>query len=415
MTAADTGEATARVNAEPAPVAAALAAAAELLQGARLPLVLGLSRLVVDAQRHAVEVAELLRGAVDTGDSAAHAPAILALQRRGSGTATLGELRSRADLVVCWGMDPDAAEPGFFDRYVGRGPRGGAPSAAGERHAAGDAGEEPGAHARAAAAAGAPGRPRVLAVDVGDATGPSSADARVALPTEVEVETIWALRTRLRGRRLEPPAASRPLPTGALDLLMRELSAARYGVVLFDGDPPPPRRDPLRADALFALARDGTAPGRRLRVLGLRAPGNAAGAEAVLTWQAGYPFAVHFGRGYPRYGPGQFTAEALLARGEADAALMLGMDESPPSLPLSAAATAHLARIPRVVLGAAAADADAEVAIPAAPFEDTPGAVYRCDGVALHRAAAHASPLPTATALLAELAAILRERVLEDA
>ncbi len=75
--------------------------------------------------------------------------------------------------------------------------------------------------------------------------------------------------------------------------------------------------------------------------------GNATGAENVLTWQSGYPFAVNLARGYPRFGPGEYTAMDVLGRAECDAALIVAGD--PMSL-LAPAAREHLTRIPTIVL-----------------------------------------------------------------
>ena len=41
-----------------------------------------------------------------------------------------------------------------------------------------------------------------------------------------------------------------------------------------------------------------------------------AGADDVLLWTTGYPFAVNLARGYPRFGPGEFSANDALARRE---------------------------------------------------------------------------------------------------
>src|SRR5256884_8489922 len=65
----------------------------------------------------------------------------------------------------------------------------------------------------------------------------------------------------------------------------------------------------------------------------LRGGGNRSGADAVLTWQTGFPFAVDFGRGYPTYRPHAGAAERL-AGGEVDAALVIG---APATLPGSVA------------------------------------------------------------------------------
>jgi formylmethanofuran dehydrogenase subunit B len=43
-----------------------------------------------------------------------------------------------------------------------------------------------------------------------------------------------------------------------------------------------------------------------------------------MTWQTGYPAAIDFARGYPRYRPHDGTAEARLTRGDVDAVLVVG-------------------------------------------------------------------------------------------
>ena len=70
------------------------------------------------------------------------------------------------------------------------------------------------------------------------------------------------------------------------------------------------------------LVRDLNASARFV-ILSLGGPGNAAGAEAVLAWQSGIASSVDYTRGYPRYAPGASSAAEMLARGEADAALIV--------------------------------------------------------------------------------------------
>src|SRR5690606_33522506 len=126
----------------------------DVLVRARLPLVYGLVETTVEAQRLAVEIADLAGGAVDTAASAGHEASLLAFQRIGQLTATLGEVRTRADLVVFWGVDPDAREPGFRDRTLARTPD-------------------------------SPARVH-LAIDIGKARGPDEADERIAIPAAAE-------------------------------------------------------------------------------------------------------------------------------------------------------------------------------------------------------------------------------------
>jgi len=354
----------------------AVAAAADVLVSARLPLVYGLVETTVEAQRLAVEIADLTGGAVDTAASAGHEASLLAFQRMGLLTATLGEVRARADLVVFWGIDPDAREPGFQHRYLAR-------------------------------TADSPERVHI-AVDIGDARGPDEADERLAIPAAAEFEALWALRAMVRGGRRvdEERLESLGLSLDLLQPLAWRLVSCRYGVILHDADPPPERRDPLRALALGALVEDANERAR-VRLIGIRMPGNPVGAEAVLTWQTGYPCAVHFGRGYPRYGPGEYTGPALLGRGGADAVLLVGAD---PGRHLTAAERERLGEIPSIVIGPAAERAEgARVAVVTAPLGEAPGSVYRMDGVPLNRRR-EAAQL-TDAAVLADVAAAVRARV----
>jgi formylmethanofuran dehydrogenase subunit B len=79
----------------------------------------------------------------------------------------------------------------------------------------------------------------------------------------------------------------------------------------------------------------------------MRIPGDVAGADTVLCWQTGFPFSVSLSRGYPRYNPGEYTADNLLERGEVDAVVLVGSEGVEK---LSRAAQAALVRIPVVVL-----------------------------------------------------------------
>jgi formylmethanofuran dehydrogenase subunit B len=72
-----------------------------------------------------------------------------------------------------------------------------------------------------------------------------------------------------------------------------------------------------------------------------------AGADSVLAWQTGYPFSVNFGPGHPRYNPGEFTAQDVLIRGEADVCLLVG---SGGVRRFSAEGVAALERTPTIAL-----------------------------------------------------------------
>jgi len=121
----------------------------------------------------------------------------------------------------------------------------------------------------------------------------------------------------------------------------------------------------------------------RYSVIPMRGHGNVAGSENVLAWQTGYPFAVNFSRGYPRYNPGEFTAVDLLRRGDVDAALVVAAD---PAATFPGRAAAVLGEIPTVVIDPhySATAKLARVYLPsAAAGIGAAGTVYRMDMVPL--------------------------------
>ena len=83
-------------------------AAAAILRRARAPLVYGLGQTSCEAQRRAVAIAEAAGAVLDPAGAGA---AGLAYQALGSSTATFGEIRDRAELVVAWRADPVTTHP----------------------------------------------------------------------------------------------------------------------------------------------------------------------------------------------------------------------------------------------------------------------------------------------------------------
>jgi len=285
-----------RVNGRAAPLERALGEAARMLGAAKRPLVYLAADLSCEAQREAVALSDRL-GAMLDSITAAAAAGVLAAQRRGRAGATLGEIRQRADVIVFWGVDPVARYPRFATRYAVE-PRGlEAPRGRGSR--------------------------TVIAVDVGAGRGPADADARVEIAGGDEVDALGVMRATVQGRVASDEARFR----GSAELAGR-MSQGRYVVLVADGEPGAAPADPDRAEALVTLAQALNAP-TRCALIVLRGGGNRSGADAVLTWQTGFPFAVDFAPGFPTYRP-HAGAAALLAAREIDAALVIG---SPASIP----------------------------------------------------------------------------------
>ena len=152
-------------------------------------------------------------------------------------------------------------------------------------------------------------------------------------------------------------------------------------------------RSDLRLDDLpgLAAAIANRTPVLPVYILDDKSPG---------TWRTGYPFGVNLAHGYPRFNPGEYTAADVLARREADAALIVAAD---PMANFTQAARDHLATIPYIALdphetpttrGATVAFAVATYGI------NSPGTVYRMDSVPIPLRPAFESPLPSDLAIL---------------
>jgi formylmethanofuran dehydrogenase subunit B len=327
----------AAIDGQPAALEAAVERAAGILAAAKNPLIFGLARSTTDGQRAAIALAERLGATIDAGS----APATRATQQVGQSTCTLGEVKSRADLVLFWGCDPATTKPRFLERFID-----------------------------------APGRftPKgrmdrfVVVVDQDDTATAKEASVFLKLELAKQWETLWNLRLLLAGkpvREIDPTWA----------LLLDRMKTCRFGVVFFNE-----KLDHRTAEALFQLASE---LNQFTRFYANPMSQTVSGASNTLTWQTGYPSAVNFAAGSPRYNPGEFGAAEMLARKEIDACLLIGSD-SIPDFPSEA--LAHLKSVPVIRFDSPATICDWNCAVSfttSASGIHTPGFATRMDGVTI--------------------------------
>ena len=110
---------------------------------------------------------------------------------------------------------------------------------------------------------------------------------------------------------------------------------------------------------------------------------NVTGANVVFTWQTGYPYAVDFSQGFPRYNPGETSVIDMLCRKESDAALVIASD---PIATFPKKAAQNLAKNPLIVIDPEPTPTSlmADVVIPSAFVGiEAGGTAYRMDHVPL--------------------------------
>jgi formylmethanofuran dehydrogenase subunit B len=236
----------------------------------------------------------------------------------------------------------------------------------------------------------------VIAVDVGAQRGPDDADVRIQMTPDEEQLFLASLRASLGGRTIgDPPIVAR------VNELAARLTRARYAVVVTDGERPPEKASG-RADALIALTQSLNAA-TRAALCTLRGGGNRNGADVALGWQTGFPMAVDFARGAPRYTPGN-AARSRLQSGAIDVALVAGSATALPDAIGSA-----LRGVRTIVIGPRASEStlDASIRIDTgvAGIHEA-GIAFRADELPLPLRALLPTPRDTASLLRALGAAI---------
>jgi formylmethanofuran dehydrogenase subunit B len=373
----------AMVAGQPVTTAVAIEEAARLLAAARYPIVYGLSDTTVEAQRVAVEIADRLGACLDTTTSVCHGPSGIAFQAVGEPTCTLGEIKNRADMVIFWGGNPAESHPRHFTKYSVT-PKGMyIPNGRKDRY--------------------------VVLVDVRRTPSARAADLFLQVKPGKDFELLWALRGLVKGVAIDPAIeAETGIALATLEALVERMKRARFGVFLFGMGLSMTRGKHYNAAAILALARD-LNQFTRFLAKPMRGHGNVTGADNVVSWSTGYPFGINLGRGYPRFNPGEFTTVDLLARGEADAALIISAD---PAANFPQVAIEHLKRIPVVVLDPTLSVTAriARVAITTATYGiNVAGTVYRMDDVPIRLRPALPSRYPSDEEVLRAIARRIRE------
>jgi len=357
----------------------AVQAAADILKAADYPLIYGLSSSAVEAQRKAVALADRLGAVIDTTSSVCHGPTGLALQTVGEVSATLGEVRNRADFIFFWGCNPAEAHVRHFSRYSA--------SAKGLLTPAGR-------------------KDRYLVVaDVRPTATSRAADLYLQVRPGCDFEVLTTLRALVRGVDVAAEEVG-GIRTDTLRELVRRMQGCRFGAMFMGMGLTMTKGRERNVAELFSLVAD-LNDYARFVVIPMRGHGNVAGADQVSTWQTGYPFALNLARGYPRYGPGEFTAVDVLARREADAALILASD---PAAHFPRTAVARLEEIPVVVIDVmpTLSTALAKVAMFTACYGvDAPGTSYRMDNIPIRMRAAFPSKRPTDEQILDQILEVI--------
>jgi formylmethanofuran dehydrogenase subunit B len=333
----------------------AIHAAAKLLASAKRPLIYGLSSTENDAHREAYKIAELLGGVVDNTSSVCHGPTILGKQESGEAAGSLAEVKNRADYIIYWGSNPQFAHPRHISRYI----------------------RVPGAYIED------PKKSRkIVVIDIRKTISAGIADEFVQIEPGSDLEVLSTLRALARGHQLDAKEVG-GIPIEKLSEMIEEMKSAKYGNLFFGLGLTQSRGRFRNIDAAIRLVQDLNSFSK-WNMMPMRGHYNVAGANKTSTWQTGYPFAVDYARGYPRYMPGEYTAVDTLVHREADAFLNIAAD---PAAHFPRRAIQHMAKIPIINIDPKQniTSLMAEVNIPSALSGiESDGAAQRMDGLPMY-------------------------------
>jgi len=349
----------------------AMEAAVRIMREARNPLVYGLSSTTSEAQRELVEIAEITKANLDNPSSYCHGPGVLARQQTGLVSCTLGEAKNRADLVIYWGCNPMEAHMRHLTRYSLQ-PKG------------------------LFTPEGRKGR-KVVAIDIRQTPTAKRADLFLQVTPGHTFEIASVLRALLNGVELEFPEGQDSIagvPVKTWKEVTEMIKACKYGVLFFGLGVTQCRNTDINVEQVSRLVQDANHH-TRFSAVAMRGHGNVNGTNQVMTWLTGYPLAVNFSRGFPRYNPGEFSVVPMLARKEIDAALIVATD---PGAHLPKDAVDYLKSIPTIHLDPHRnlTTPWATVVIPVAPVGvAAEGTFYRMDNVPLRVKKLVDSPYPS--------------------
>ncbi|TRZ88226.1 MAG: formylmethanofuran dehydrogenase subunit B [Methanosarcinales archaeon] len=334
----------------------AIEAASKILADSKRPLLYGWASALCEVHKKGILLAEELGAIIDNTATVCHAPSTLAVHEKGLPSATLGQVKNRADVVVFWGSNPVQAHPRHMGRY--------------SVFAKGLFTEK-----------GRKGR-KVIVVDVRKTDTAAMADEYIQVQQGSDYLVISALRAILAGQAAVVPDAVGGIPKEQLVKLVDTLKAAKFGAVFFGMGLTQSISRYKNIDNAISLITELNSFTKYV-ITPMRGHYNVTGFGQVCAWETGYATAVDFARGAPYYNPGETAANDLLTRKETDAAMIIAGDAG---AHFPADSVRHLARIPVIQIDPYwnPTTEVANVVIPVAICGvEVEGTAYRMDGVSL--------------------------------
>lgn len=132
-----------------------------------------------------------------------------------------------------------------------------------------------------------------------------------------DYELASAFRLTIKGYKV--PSSVGRIPREKIEEIARMMKKSRFIAIFFGLGVTMSGAKNRNIDNVLSLARD-LHKFTKCVIMPMRDHYNVTGFNEVLTWRTGFPYAVDFSRGYPKYNPGETSVIDVLARMEIDAA-----------------------------------------------------------------------------------------------
>jgi formylmethanofuran dehydrogenase subunit B len=372
---------------------------AKILADSNYPILYGWSNTSCEAIHVGLELTEEVGGVIDNTSTVCHGPSILSIQDVGIVSCTLGQVRHRADLIFYWGSNPWSAHPRHINRYTafsegrfqksewkGYWSRLTSSSALKKLERAAKLALMRETPSRTERESGLPyslfqKKRKMIVVDARKTRSADIADYFLQVQPGKDYELLQALRMLIRDEELDVDEVA-GISVETLEEIVNILLECELGVLFFGLGLTMSQGKLRNIDAALSLVRDLNQHTKFL-IMPMRGHFNVTGANVVFTWQTGFPYAIDFSHGYPRYNPGETSVVDILSREESDAGLVVASD---PVAHFPKLAAQHLVKNPLIVIDPEPTPTSmmADVVIPSAFVGiEIEGTAYRMDYVPL--------------------------------
>ncbi|MBA2853582.1 formylmethanofuran dehydrogenase subunit B [Methanococcus maripaludis] len=224
----------------------------------------------------------------------------MGVQEAGKAGSTAGETKNRADVVIYWGTNPMDSMPRHLSRY-GVFPRGYF--------------VEKGRNSRT-----------VITIDPRKSATAKASDIHLQINPNTDYELFSAFMMASRGKRPHPSiekVTGIPVDTimETVEMIKNAKFASIYGGLGLASSFGKQRNLECVLTLVKELQRH-----TKVTIGLIRGHCNVAGFNVLASYLYGFPFGLDFAKGYPRYNPGEFTANDVLREKEVDCAFIMASD-----------------------------------------------------------------------------------------